>query len=81
MILFDSVQDKYHKCGLDNLYISAKFYRDAYNHPKVVKLHSITQKEGRGIPSFVLKEERRNCREHEKVRGTVVVAELTGNPN
>ena len=34
MALFDDVTDEYHECGVDNLYVSAKFCRDTYNHTK-----------------------------------------------
>ena len=34
MALFDDVTDEYHGCGVDKLYMSAKFFRDAYNHTK-----------------------------------------------
>ena len=34
MSLFDDVNDEYQKCGVDNLYMYAKFCRYAYNHTK-----------------------------------------------
>ena len=34
MALFDDVTNEYHECGVDNLYMSAKICRDAYNHTK-----------------------------------------------
>ena len=34
MALFDDVTDEYHECVVDNLYMYAKFCRDAYNHAK-----------------------------------------------
>ena len=63
MFLFDSMEDKYHECGVDNLYMSAKFARDAYMHENKIKLHGVTRKSGRGLPSFVLQEEVQNCTE------------------
>ena len=45
-----------------------------------VKLHGVTRKSGRGLPSFVLQEEVKNTKEQDKVRGTVLAAELTGDP-
>ena len=81
MFLFDSMEDKYHECGVDNLYMSAKFARDAYMHENKIKLHGVTRKSGRGLPSFVLQEEVQNRTEQEKVRGTVCAAELRGDPH
>lgn len=44
MNLFNTVTDDCYECGVDNVYMSAKFCRDAYNHPKKFKLHGITRK-------------------------------------
>ena len=56
--------------------MSAKFCKDAYNHPNKIKLHGVTRKGGRGLPQSVIKEEVQNWVEQEKVQGTVRVAEL-----
>ena len=81
MYLFDEVEDEYHECGVDNLYMSAKFCKDAYNHEKKIKLHGVTRKGGRGLPLTVIQQEVTNVKEQEKVRGTVIAAELAGDPN
>ena len=60
MYLFNSCDDEYHKYGVDNLYISAKFCRDTFNHIKKIKLHGVTRKSGRGLPDCVLQEEVQN---------------------
>ena len=78
MALFDDVTDEYHECGVDNLYMSAKFCRDAYNHTKKIKLHGVTRNSGRGLPASIMQEELHNRKEQEKVRGTVIAAELVG---
>ena len=78
MSLFDTVTNEYHECGVDNLYMSAKFCRDTYNHPKKVKLHGVTRKSGRGLPSSIMQQEVQNKTEQEKVRGTVLAAKLVG---
>ena len=57
MSLFDSLTDQFHECGMDNLYMSAKFCKDAYNHPAKVKLHGVARKAGRGLPLSVIQEE------------------------
>ena len=60
MYLFDSCNDEYHICGVDNLYMSAKFFRENFNHSKKIKLHGVTRKSGRGIHDCVLQEEVKN---------------------
>ena len=78
MYLFDSYEDEYHICGVDHLYVSAKFCKDTFNHNKKINLHGVTRKSGRGIPEYVLQEEVSNKKYQEKVRGTVRAAELIG---
>ena len=51
LCLFDSLKDKYHQCGMDNLYNSAKFCRAGYLHDMKVLCHGVTRKGGRGIPN------------------------------
>ena len=80
MYLFDSCEDENHICGVDNLYMSAKFCRDTYTHKKKIHLYGVTRKSGRGLPESVLQEEVSNPRMQEKVRGTVHAAELVGDP-
>ena len=78
MYLFDSWYYEYHICGVDNLYMSAKFCRDNFNHSNNIKLHGVTRKSGRGLPVCVLQEELQNRSQKDKVRGTVCAAELVG---
>ena len=78
MTLFDEFTDEYYECGVDNLYISTKIYGDAYNHPQKIKLHGVTHKSGRGLPSTIVQQEGQNKVEQGKVRGTVIAAELVG---
>ena len=81
MYLFDSCEDECHICGVDNLYNSAKFCKDTYNHSKKICLHGVTRKGGRGLPESVLQEEVTNPKIQETVRGTVHAAELLGDPD
>ena len=41
MALFDDVTGEYHECGVDNLYMSAKFCREAYNHTNKIKRKAV----------------------------------------
>ena len=58
--------------------MSAKFCRDAYNHTKIIILHGVTCKSGRGLPASIIQEELHNRKGQKKVRGTVISAELVG---
>ena len=78
MALFDDLKEDYHRCGIDNLYSSARFCKDAFNHEQKVLLHGVAQKGGRGIPAHVLQEEVNNRKEQELVRGTVKACKLVG---
>ena len=78
MYLFDSCNDEYHICRVDNLYMSAKFCRDTFNHRMKIKLHGVTRKSGPGQPDCVLQEEVHNKAHQGKVRRTISAAELVG---
>ena len=42
------------------------------------KLHGVTRKSGRVLPASIMQEELHNRKEQEKVRGTIIVADLVG---
>ena len=50
MTLFDSVEDDYHVCDMDNLYNFVMFCNRAWNHKSKLKVHGVTRKGMRGIP-------------------------------
>ena len=81
MWLFDQLKNDHHRCGVDNLYTSAKFFKGAYNHPRKVLLHGVARKSGRGVPQSILQEEIHNLNKQKKVRGTVKAAQLVGDPS
>ena len=60
MSLFDSIQDKNHVCGMDNLYTLDTFCRKAYTHDRRVMVHGVASKDIQGIPDVVKQEEVRN---------------------
>ena len=76
--LFDFFQSKNHRVGCDNLYISARFCKDAYKHPKQVLVHGVCRTYGRGFPQIVIQEEVQDEAAQAQVRGTVKGAVLTG---
>ena len=57
MSLFDSTQDKFNICGMNNLYNSAIFCKKAFTHDRKVIVHGIMQDVVRGLPKCVVQEE------------------------
>ena len=57
MALFDTVNDKYHRFGMENLYMSAKFAKAAYNNTNRVLIAGVTRQGMRGLPKAVIQEE------------------------
>jgi Transposase IS4 len=57
MYMFDSLKENYHRCGMDNLYISAKFIAASFKHERKVLVAGVCRKGGRGFPETVLQEE------------------------
>lgn len=78
LALFDNLHDEYHRCGMDNLYMSARFARAAFNHPKKVMVSGVTRKGMRGLPKCVIQEEQKSQKDQRKTRGTVKAAVLVG---
>ncbi len=76
--LFDDLKDKYHRVGMDNYFMSAKFCRRAYQHENKVLLQGVSRKGGRGFPSCAKQDEKSTAREEAAVRGTVKAAVLKG---
>ena len=48
---------------------------------KKKKLHGVNRKSGRGLPASIMQEELHNRKEQEKVRVTIIAAELVGDSN
>ena len=76
--LFNMLRDREHHCVLDNLYMSAKFAKAAFNHPKQVWLCSIIRKAMHGIPKCVIQEEQKTQEKQLRERGTVKAVVLKG---
>ena len=60
MSLFDSLEEGYHCCRMDNLYYSSTFCKYAYTHIRKIKVHGVVTKIMRGIPTCVKQEEEKN---------------------
>ena len=57
MTLFDSVENNYHVCIMENLYSSVMFCKRAWNHKRKFKVHGVTRKGMRGVTGCVVQEE------------------------
>jgi hypothetical protein len=57
LFLLNQLKDKYHVCGIDNLYISARFFREAFTEKNKVLCHGLARKSGRRVPKCAIQEE------------------------
>jgi len=80
LFMFDQLPCKNVIVGLDNLYISARFCREALIGKNKVMVHGVCRKEGRGIPPCVLQKEVKRA-EQAAVRGKTKAAVLEGDPD
>ena len=78
MSSIDSLKDKYHRIHVDNLYTSAKFFREAYRHPMKPLFAGVCRTSGRGLPNLVIQQEQKTREAQAVVRDTVKAAELVG---
>ena len=78
LAMFDHLKNDHHNVWFDNLYLSAKFCKGAYNHTRKVKISGPTRKAGRGLPSCDLQQEVTKKEDLRNVRGTVKAAVLDG---
>eukprot|EP00957_Ditylum_brightwellii_P199728 15225395-Ditylum_brightwellii.AAC.1 len=78
LFFFDQLNDKYYRCGLDNLYMSVKFAKLVLQHK--VYVHGVTRKDRWGLPSCVLQEEVTSRTGQLAVQGTTKAASLHRDP-
>ena len=76
--MFDQLEEEYHNCWFDNLYLSAKFAKASFTHDKKIRISGPTRKSGRRLPKCVIQEEKKNPSEIRAVCGTVKAAVLDG---
>ena len=79
--MFESLDGKYFRCGMDNLFISAKFLYGAFEHcSSKVLVHGVCRKTGRGLPSSVYQEEHKDptSTKAQEARGATKAAVLVG---
>ena len=55
--LFDTLEDKYHNAGFDNLHNTSWFVQASYDYKMKMLSHGVTRKGGRRIISCVQQEE------------------------
>ena len=78
LAMFDQLEEKYHNCWFDNLYLSAKFAKASFAHRNKIRISGPMRKSGRGLPKCVLQEEKTSPAEIRAVHGTVKAAVLVG---
>ena len=76
--MFDQLENKFHNCCFDNLYLSARFAKAAWTHSNKVRISGPTRKRGHGLPKCVIQEEVKNAEAIHAVWGTVKAAVLEG---
>jgi hypothetical protein len=81
MSLFDCVNFSKHHFGMDNLYMSAKFAKAAFNHPCSKFIAGVTRKGMRRLPLCIFQEEKTNNKKDQmQVHGTIKAAILKCDP-
>jgi len=77
--IFDQLKDKFHRVWVDNLYMSARFAKNAYNSKNQVLVAGVTRSKQRGVPLCVVQEpvEKKHL---PTTRGTVKAAVLENDP-
>jgi len=79
LFMFDQLKSAHHVCGMDNLYNSVKFCRDAFAGKNKVMVHGVAaRKSGRGLPKCIIQDEVTNKNLQAEVRGTTKAAVLEG---
>ena len=75
--MFEQLKGELFTCGLDNLYISAKFCRAALTEiSQKVMTHGVCRTSGHGLPKSVLMQEKTTDTEKAAARGQVKAAVL-----
>jgi hypothetical protein len=67
LFLFDTLKDKYHDVGMDNLYLSLKFAREAFTGKNAVMMHGVTRLTGRVLPHCVIQNEGKNQKKQRRL--------------
>ena len=72
LFMFEQLEGKYFTCGMDNLFISAKFCRAAYAElPQKVMIHGACRTHDRRLPHFVIQKDVTTKQAKQVARGTV----------
>jgi len=53
LFLFDTLKDSYHMVGMDNLYLSLKFWQEAFIDKNKTIIHGMSRRQNHGLPSCV----------------------------
>ena len=80
MWLFDQLQDQCHRAWVDNLYMSARMAKAAYNTPNKVMTAGVCRTKDRGVPVSVLQDVVKK-QQLPTTRGTMKASVLHGDAN
>ena len=78
LAMFDQLETEHHNCWFDNLYLSARFAKAALTHKNKIQISGLTCKSGRGLPKYVVQEEKTSPADVHADQGTVKGAVLEG---
>ena len=77
--MLDALPDKYYTCGMDNIFISAKFLWDAYAETKSkTMVHGVFRKNVVDSPTFLYKKIIQMIEKPDVMRGKTKAAALEG---
>ena len=76
LAMFKKPDNKYHRCRMDNLYMSTRFCKACCKHPQKVLIHGVTRKSGRGLPDHIIQDKVTAAKDVAKVRNTTKAAVL-----
>ena len=79
--MFDQLKCKHHSCFMENLYMSALFYKQSLLSKNQVMIHGETKNHQKGIPSIIQQTEVQNENLMLQKKGTVKVVVLYGDPD
>ena len=76
--MFDQLEEKYHNCWFDNLYLSAKIAKTSFAHRSKIRILGPMRKSRRGLPKCILQQEKTCPAEIHAVCGMVKAVVLVG---
>ena len=72
--MFNQLENMFHNCWFDDLYLSARFAKAAWTHSNKVRISGPTRKSGYGLLKCVIQEEVKNAEAIHAIWGTMKAA-------